>query len=264
MGKYKSERLRLWSQYCSAGGAKQGAYAETRGDPSLEYAQPLLERFDFASPRRQTASRIKTLDDVAIGRILRVDAAVVGDLDRVRLRSDINHALRTSETLDLVRPGSRRREACRQLDEIAEVANKLLALLKARNDATTLINQYAPEAIGYVVRAFVQFEASRDNIQLDDQSVIAAKERFGGRVPSAKEWLFGVELPIVYERYFHRPAAVSRTPTEGKPHGEPSGPMVRFLSAVRDEAEVHYSNESIAKAHTSLSDLRELRKTKRR
>ena len=76
-----------------------------------------------------------------------------------------------------------------------------------------------------------------------------------GRRVTAKEWLAGVMLPLVFEMHFPRHAGRSR----GK-GGAPSGPMVRFISAAMKELGLPYSDESIVKAFSLRAPLRKERR----
>jgi hypothetical protein len=77
------------------------------------------------------------------------------------------------------------------------------------------------------------------------------------RIPSAGEWLAGVELPLIFEEYFDRPAGRARTV------GKPGGPTVRFVKAVMVEIGNSVAAETIVRAMTRLRDLRERRRAVR-
>ena len=79
------------------------------------------------------------------------------------------------------------------------------------------------------------------------------------RRPSELEWLAGVALPLVYERYFRRRAGRSRNAA-----GEVGGPAVRFIEATLKELGVEYSPELIARAFTRLTTLRNDRRARKK
>jgi hypothetical protein len=86
-------------------------------------------------------------------------------------------------------------------------------------------------------------------------------ESLGNRRPSQLEWLAGVSLPLVYERRFLRRAGRSRNIESG----EPSGPMIRFVEATLKELGGQiFKRESIARAFTRCTSLRNAERTKRK
>jgi hypothetical protein len=78
-----------------------------------------------------------------------------------------------------------------------------------------------------------------------------------GRRPRELEWLAGVALPLVYERHFLHRAGRSRNAA-----GEVSGPTIRFIQATLNEVGILYSEESIARAFSRLTALRNERRAK--
>ena len=77
------------------------------------------------------------------------------------------------------------------------------------------------------------------------------------RVPSPREWLAAVELPNIFEEFFNRKAGRSR-------RGQtPSGPTVHFVAAVMNEVDRPIAAETIVRAMTQYSELRQRRRSVR-
>jgi hypothetical protein len=199
-----------------------------------------------------------SIDDRAIGHILAAvgEGFVPAGIDRSALRDAIEKACATQRQIDKNRPGPRARACSKQLARIHEAADALLSLLTADNDAAERVTKIVPEAALNVLRLGIAVDSSKRTL---DESTKDTAANYRRRVPTAAEWLAGVELPCIYEEYFDRKAALSRNSNTRKP----AGPNVRFVKAVLHEINVRFADESIVRAMTRWANLRKRRRVVR-
>jgi hypothetical protein len=194
----------------------------------------------------------RLISDKAAGRILGAVGKkfVPADLDRSALRAAIEQAWVAREIIDKNRPGPRLRRCLNQLDHAYKAADKLASTLVANNDLVERVTDLVPEAILNIRQVAIVIKVLKERI--GNYRTIANEYR---RVPTATEWLAGVELPCIYEVHFRRGTGVSRDKVSGKP----GGPMVRFIAAALNEARVPVKDETIVRAVTEFAALRKRR-----
>ncbi len=149
----------------------------------------------------------------------------------------------------------------RKVQRIRNGIEKYVALIDSDPHISTTINK----PLGVQLSAIKQllFELS-----VLENSLARRAEKWHGKAdlpvklknrrPSELEWLAGVSLPLVYERHFLRRAGRSRSA-----EGEVSGPAVRFIEATLKELGRPYRPESIARAFSRLTALRDGRREKK-
>ncbi|MGB6662955.1 MAG: hypothetical protein WBE90_28680 [Xanthobacteraceae bacterium] len=187
----------------------------------------------------------------AIGRILKaVGKSPNSELD---LATGIYHAcVETHSKLDLLE-GSKASNRLNKIKHIVKALQKRIALVSA----DPYLKQRIVDANGVAPRPIVQLLFELQSLE-NEWSWLAKKWRskadlppsLKDRRPSELEWLAGVSLPLIYERCFLRRAARSRT------KGKPGGPTVRFIEAAMGELGMPYSGESIVRAFSRLTALR--------
>ena len=94
-------------------------------------------------------------------------------------------------------------------------------------------------------------------VQLLTRSNVTIRARYD-RIPSANDWLAGIELPLIFEDFFNRKPGRSRV------NDKPGGPAVRFIAAVMSEIGSPLAEETIVRAMTRFSELRKRRQVVRR
>jgi hypothetical protein len=180
---------------------------------------------------------------------------VPADLDRPALRNAIAWAIETKDKIDKSRPGKRSRALRKSVKRIREAAEALDTCLKENSDAWQRITRLLPSVPEDVMRIICAAQAMDQTLTESDEHTTA---EYSLRIPTANEWLAGVELPLVFEEFFHRKEGRSRT------DGKPGGPTVRFVDAVMTEMGIPFSQESIVRAMTGLSEIRERRRAVRK
>ena len=226
-----------------------------------KYAEPLSKYLDPTGPLvlPQVGSTVKStaivlIDMRALDRIL----AKVGqrfvptNLDRIALRDAIEKAVKAKEIVDKSRPGTRSKAIGANAKRIREALKSLYALLRENSDVYELITQSAPSISDDILRWMVIARSVEQTWDLHED----VKRRYP-RFPSPREWLAGVELPLIFEDCFHREARRSRS---GK---KPSGPTVQFVAAVMTEIAMPFTAESVVRAMTRLAELRNRRRAVR-
>jgi hypothetical protein len=206
---------------------------------------------------KHQSAPIAPIDEQTLERILtRVGQRFVpADLDRARLRSAIAKAVETKEQIDKIRPGKYSRALGKGVKRIRQATGKLDECLRKNNDAWQLIADYVPSFSEDVIRVICTAQAIEQNLAESAEHTIAS---YSPRVPNAREWLAGVELPLVFEEFFHRKGGRSRS------GGKPAGPTVRFVHAVMTETCTSFAEESILRAMTGLAELRKRRRAVRK
>jgi hypothetical protein len=205
------------------------------------------------------------LDEQGLDRVL----AKVGqrfvpkDLDRTGLRDAIARAVESKENIDRYRGGKRSRAVRESLQRIRQKAEELDACLRENNDAMRMIEKLQPSASEDVIRILCTAGGLEQALGESNERVIS---RYARRIPTSNEWLAGVELPLVFEDFFHRKAGLSQSRSKHKHSGRrapPSGPTVRFVSAVMIETGTPFANGSIGRAMTALAKIRDSRRAVR-
>ena len=226
--------------------------------------------------------RARIADEQAIDRILTAVGKkdVPLDLDREALCADIADAsIRRDFAFDLL-DGSKARSDLRLLARIRNTAKKLRSLLKANDRVKAMIRSelkkptpgpysflspQAPLSSVHPIDELTMWLLAIDGIEKmrtdDAKEWRTAHKRdpvLRGRRPTAKEWLAGVSLPLVFELHFLKKATLSRRTKDQKL----TGPMIQFVGAVMTELGLRYKDESIAKAFTRLKALQEKQRTR--
>jgi hypothetical protein len=201
----------------------------------------------------------RLISDDAIGRILDAvgEGFVPADLDRSALCAAIEQAWASREIIEKNRPGPRLKKCLEQLDGVHEAANSLLSVLTADNNATELVTELLPNGVSNVELLANAAKALR---QTFSEHIETTRKNYQHRIPTAVEWLAGVELPCIYEEFIDLAAGRSRANKSGKP----SGPMVRFIAAVLNKAQLRAEDETIVRAFSRLSGVRKRRMALRR
>jgi hypothetical protein len=222
----------------------------SRPPREIDYSGPLL---DFVPPQPRTAR--PALDEPSLDRILASvgQEFIPADLNRTALLSDIEEAALQIEKIDRIRTGRRAQANAKIMKVIRERAEELLKLLKENDDINYLIWDADPSACRDLTRLVGAAEHYEQIISRWEKE---ASEIYS-RIPSARDWLSGLELPLIFEEYFHRKAGRSRI------DGKPDGPTVRFVAAAMLEMERPFKRESIIRAMTRYAEARERRRVVR-
>jgi hypothetical protein len=200
---------------------------------------------------------IAPIDEQALDRILSHvgERFVPADLDRAALRGAIARAIATKQKIDRSRPSKYSRALRKGVASIHQAAEVLGARLKDNNHARQLIADVLPSVSEDVIHIIAAAEAIAEVLGESHKEIRAKYDR---RLPSANEWLAGVELPLIFEEFFHRRAGRSRS------DGGPAGPTVRFVHAVMTEIGTPLAKESIVRAMTGLAEIRKRRRSVRK
>jgi hypothetical protein len=205
---------------------------------------------------KEQSAPVSPIDEQALDQILHHvgQQFVPADLNRAELRKAIATAIKTKEKLDRLRPGKNSRALRKSMEGIRQAAEALDGCLNNNNDARQLIEGVLPSISKDVIRITCAAQAIAEILHESEEDESA---KYSPRVPTANEWLAGVELPLVFEEFFHRKEGRSRS---GR---KPAGPTVRFVYAVMSEIGIQFAEESIVRAMTRLADIRERRCTVR-
>jgi hypothetical protein len=228
-----------------------GATAHPTND--YDYAGPLLQY--LLPPALPRASAVTTVDEQALDRILAAVGKkfVPAELNGNALWSAIKEADETKNIVDRFRSGPRTRAIRKSMKSIAKAADALARAIKENEDSTQLIDQNVP-LVPKSIQQLIDFSAYLEQKLGKSNAYLRAKY---DRIPSATDWLGGVELPNVFEEFFDRKAGRSQS-DDG-----PSGPTVRFIVAAMNEIGRSPSPETIVRAMTRYSELRKLRRSLR-
>ena len=221
---------------------------------------------DIAWP--EFTNLVKTSGAQAIENILNAVGKkyVPHNLDREALRIAIADAYHSRGHGSDLLGGSEAQARLKHVRRIRKTTEKLARLLGNDLSADAMIaSQLRPpvllplqqqaSSVASIIEQILGAAASIERVQ----ECIAKKWRTAhkrdpdlrGRRVTEKEWLAGVSLPLVFERFFLRRAGRSHTK-----HGEPSGPMVRFISAALKEVELDYGEGAIVRAYSRRAPLR--------
>jgi hypothetical protein len=203
------------------------------------------------SPKKEPPRGATLLIDAqALDRILAKvgQRFVPANLDRVALQRGIERAVKEKEIFDRVRPGARSRAIRSDAKSTREALESLHRLLSKNSDLDELMTQSEPSIFDDIVRwiATAYFIEQRLNLSED------IRKRYR-RFPTPSEWVAGIELPLIFEEFFHRTEARSR-----------SGPTVRFVSAIMAEIGTPFAEASIIRAMTRLTEARNARRAIRK
>jgi hypothetical protein len=223
------------------------------GGYKLDWAEPLLAilgKPPQSQPRRPAP--IASIDEQSLDQILNKvgEKFVPPDLNRTALRIGIAKAIETKEKIDRYRP-KRSRAAKKSVKRIREAAKALDTRLKENHEVRRLIGLHMPRISEDILTLICMTEVIEQTLGESNKDV---RSRYA-RPPSAKEWLTGIELPLVFEEFCHRKAGRSRGV-----NAEPGGPTVRFVTAVMEKLNLPVSPDSVIRAMTRFSDLRERRR----
>jgi len=244
--------------------------------------------------RPETLERARVADEQAIDMILTAVGKkdVPLDLDREALCADIADAFCSRNQFNLSDVPEARSDV-KALARIRNTAKKLRSLLIANDRVKAMIRNelkkptpgpYSADALRQAgILPAVPFlpsqgdpidltvELTRWLLAIDEierwRTYIIRQWRTAhkrdpalrGRRPTAKEWLAGVSLPLVFELHFLRKAKFSRRARDQKL----TGSMLPFVSTVMAELGLPYKEESIARAFTRLKVLREKQRTRK-
>jgi hypothetical protein len=204
----------------------------------------------YAGLFQPPATTVTTVNERALDRIL----AAVGNkflpasLDRVDLWTAIEKAAKTKENVDRFRSGPRTHAMIKAMKRVRKAADALAKVVKENDDAAQQIANSLPHALP-LVQQMIDLSGCCEHELKKSNKILRAKY---DRIPSPREWLAGVELPNIFEEFFGRKAAHSR-----------SGPTVRFITAVMNEVACPSNSETIIRAMTRYSKLRTLRRAVR-
>jgi hypothetical protein len=209
----------------------------------------------YAGLFQPPAPPVTTVDERALGRILTAvgNKFIPASLDRVDLWNAIEKAAKAKENFDRFKSGPRTRALIKAMNRIGKAADALTKIVKENGDAAQLIAEKLPDALT-IVQQIIDCSVVWESGLNESNKNLRTKY---DRIPSSREWLVGVELPNIFEEFFGRKAARSRN------DGKPAGPTVRFISAVMDEIDCASNSETIIRAMTRYSKLRNLRRAVR-
>ncbi len=220
----------------------------------FDYVGALLK---YVQPPSSTTAVLPTgVDEEALARIF----AAVGSeftpaaINRNALWQAITEADENRRRLDQLRPGDRARTIVKSLGRTVVAAESLAALLKENPDVVELLAETVPAALTDLERLVTAAKLISEKLASSGIARGATKKR----IPSATEWLAGVELPLIFEENFDRAAGRARN------NGKPAGPTKRFIAAVFRELGVHVEDETVMRAISRLSELKEQRRAIRR
>jgi hypothetical protein len=215
------------------------------------------------------------LPGYAIERILKAVGKkhVPHDLDKQALCRDIADAYTARDHAFDLFDGSKSRQRLEALRRISKATERQIALLEADVGMDAMIG-FALKRAGINMPAYPMsrpltvaalLQQLRHGIAATEKTQQRINEKWRtehkhnlslrGRRLTEKSWLAGVTLPLIFEMHFHKRAARSR----GKA-GKPNGPMISFIAATMQELGLPYDLESIARAYSQCTQLREERR----
>jgi hypothetical protein len=172
------------------------------------------------------------------------------DLNRMALWFAIKQAVDDKKHFDRFRSKARTHAIIKSMKRVRNAAESLAAIIRENEDTIELLAEQLASIEDLIVRL--------SNIEeLLTKSNVSIRARYD-RIPSANEWLAGLELPLIFEDFFYRKPGRSRV------NDKPSGPAVRFIAAVMREIDSPLAEETIVRAMTRFSELRKRRQVVRR
>jgi hypothetical protein len=231
--------------------AECNAMAHSLNKP--DYVGPLFDLIRL--PRAPSTAAATPVDEPALDRIL--DAVgkkfIPVNLNRRALWTAIIKAEKSKEIIDRLRLGSRARAIVKSMKHTSNAAESLEGAIKENDDVNQLIANLLPSILADIGRLIVVTKETAQSWSESGKAICAQYDR----PPSAGEWLAGVELPLIFEECFGRKAGRART------NNKPSGPTVRFITAVMSEMDTPLADETIVRAMTRFSELRKRRRVVR-
>jgi len=221
-----------------------------------DYAGQLLDYLLPLPPQSPPIAVVPTVDEQALDRILaKVGKKFIPDnLNRMALWTAIKQADDDKKSVNRFRSGARTRAIVKSMKRISKTAESLAAAVKQNDDATQLVAQMLPLALTTTAELII---LATHVEQVLNESSVALRARYD-RIPSANEWLAGIELPLIFEDFFYR------NPGRSRVNDKPGGPTVRFIAAVMREIDSQLAEETIVRAMTRFSELRKRRQIVRR
>jgi uncharacterized membrane protein YdfJ with MMPL/SSD domain len=162
-----------------------------------DYAGQLLDYLLPLPPTSSSTAVVTTVDEQAtLDRIL----AKIGkkfipdDLNRMALWIAIKQAADAKKSVDRYRSGARTHAIVKSMKRVRNAAESLAAVIKENEDTIEFLTEQ--------LASIEQLIVSVSNIeQLLTESSVAIRARYD-RIPSANDWLAGVELPLIFEDFF--------------------------------------------------------------
>ena len=218
-----------------------------------DYAGQLLDYLSPLPPKSSSTAVLTTVGEQAtLDRIL----AKIGkkfipdDLNRMALWIAVKQAADDKKNVDRYRSKARTHAIVKSMKRVRNAAESLAAVIKENEDTRELLVEQ--------LASIQQLIGSVSNIvQLLTRSNVAIRARYD-RIPSANDWLAGIELPLIFEDFFYRKPGRSRV------NDKPGGPAVRFIAAVMSEIGSPLAEETIVRAMTRFSEVRKRRQVVRR
>jgi CHAD domain-containing protein len=180
-----------------------------------DYAGQLLDYLSPLPPKSSSTAVLTTVGEQAtLDRIL----AKIGkkfipdDLNRMALWIAVKQAADDKKNVDRYRSRARTHAIVKSMKRVRNAAESLAAVIKENEDTRELLVEQ--------LASIQQLIGSVSNIvQLLTRSNVAIRAR--DRIPSANDWLAGIELPLIFEDFFHRKPGRSRV------NDKPGGPGQR-------------------------------------
>jgi len=162
-----------------------------------DYAGQLLDYLLPLPPTSSSTAVVTTVDEQAtLDRIL----AKIGkkfipdDLNRMALWIAIKQAADAKKSVDRYRSGARTHAIVKSMKRVRNAAESLAAVIKENEDTIEFLTEQ--------LASIEQLIVSVSNIeQLLTESSVAIRARYD-RIPSANDWLAGVELPLILRIFF--------------------------------------------------------------
>jgi hypothetical protein len=217
-----------------------------------DHVGPLFDL--IRSPRTPWTFVEMPADERALDRILNAVGKnfTPANLNRGALWTAITKAKISKENIGRLR-GPHARAIVTSMKNVSKAAKSLKRIIKENGNVSEIIGYRLPSAMEEISRLVVVSDEISQNWS-KDAKIIAARYK---RPPSPREWLAGVELPLIFEECFGRKASLART-------GDvPSGPTVRFISAAMSEMDRPPADETIVRAMTRFSEIRKRRRVVR-
>jgi hypothetical protein len=228
-----------------------GAMAHPPKKP--DYAGQLLNYLLPLPPTSSSTVVVMTVDEQAtLDRILAKIGKkfIPNDLNRMALWIAIKEATDAKKSFDRYRSRRRTHAIIKSMKRVRKRAESLAAIIKENEDTVDLMTEQLASIERLIFRV-------SDIEQLLTKSSVDIQARYD-RIPSASDWLAGIELPLIFEDFFHRKPGRSRV------NGKPGGPAVRFIAAVMPEIHSPLAVETIVRAMTRFAELRKRRQVVRR
>ena len=172
----------------------------------LDYLSPLPPKSSSSTAVLTTVGEQATLDRILakIGKKFIPD-----DLNRMALWIAVKQAADDKKNVDRYRSRARTHAIVKSMKRVRNAAESLAAVIKENEDTRGLLVEQ--------LASIQQLIGSVSNIvQLLTGSNVAIRARYD-RIPSANDWLAGIELPLIFDYFFHRLAAHGLTTNPAAP-----------------------------------------------